>query len=227
MSIPAKPKFINITTPVGVAVFPKLNTPDTKFNVNGAFTCRLKLTAEEAQPIIDKFEAGLSKHFEDIKAELMAGDGKSKAKAKSLKMAADKPYKAEFDDEGEETGYVLINFKMPHRIPREGKPDLLLRPDIFDSAGKQLKNPPEIWGGSRLVVAGQLRPFSTAIGVGMSMRLQAVQIVELKSAGSRDASGYGFGATAGGYESDDEFPGDSDTAAPETGASAPEASDDF
>lgn len=201
-----KPKFINITTSPGTAIWPKLNAPDTKFKAGGEFAVRIKLSAEEAQPIIDKYEAELAAHFERVKAELMKGDGKDKAKAKALKLAADKPYKPEYDDEGEETGNMLLNFKMPHRVPREGKADLLLYPAIFDAAGKELKNPPEIWGGSKLVVAGQLRPFNTAIGVGLSMRLQAVQILELATKGSRDAAGFGFGKDADGYQGDDDAP---------------------
>ena len=210
-----RPVFINVTTPVGIAVWPKLNSADTKFKSGGEFNVKLKHTAEEAQPMIDKYEAALVKHFDEVKAELMKGDGKSKAKAKALKMAS-KPYTMEVDDEGEETGNVLFNWKMPHRIAREGKADLVLFPDIFDAGGRKLKNPPEIWGGSKLVVAGQLRPFDSPIaGVGLSLRLLAVQIIELQTKGGRDATGYGFGATEGGYEGNDEMPsGDGDDATP-------------
>jgi hypothetical protein len=206
MATTKRPTFINVMTPTGIAVYPKLNTPDTKFKAGGEFAVRLKLTAEESEPLIELYEAELAKTFEAAKAELMAGDGKSKAKAKALKLAADKPYKAEFDDEGEETGAMLFNFKMPNRIAREGKPDLVLFPDVFDSKGKQLKDVPEIWGGSKLKVSGQLRPFNTAIGVGLSLRLQAVQIIQLNTRGSRDAAGYGFGAEDGGYEGADAAP---------------------
>lgn len=198
-----RPAFVKVMTPVGIAVFPKLNQPDTKFKAEGQFGVRLRLSAEEAQPIIDKYNSVRQAHFEAIKADLMAGDGKAKAKAKTLKLAADNPFKPEMDEEtGDETGFVLLNFKMPHRVAREGKPDLLLYPDIFDAKGKQLKPAPEIWGGSKLRVSGELRPFNTAIGVGVSLRLQAVQIIELVSRGSRDAAGYGFGVEDG-YEANE------------------------
>lgn len=206
MATSARPKAEKFLTPTGIAVYPKLNAPDTKFKPLGEFNTKLKLSAEAAQPLIDKYEEVLAAYFEKEKAELMKGDGKSKAKAKALKLAADKPYKPEYDEEGEETGFMVINFKMPHKIDRskDGKPDLLLYPDIFDaSSPKPLKNPPEIWGGSKLRVAGEMRPFNTAIGVGLSLRLQAVQIIELTSKGSRDAGGYGFGQEEGGYASDD------------------------
>lgn len=222
-----KPKFTNITTPPGVAIYPKLNAPDTKFNANGAYSTRVKFSAEEAQPIIDKYETELAKYFEEVKAELMQGDGKSKAKAKSLKLAPDKPYKADFDDEGNETGDLVLNFKMPAKVVREGKPDLIMKPDIFDAAGKKLLNPPEIWGGSKLIIAAQFRPFNTAIGVGLSLRLNAVQIVELSTRGSRDSESYGFGAQEGGYEASDEATSAPAAAEPGTTTADDDGSGDF
>lgn len=197
-----KPKFTTITTPAGTAIYPKLTTPDTKYKALGEYTTKVLLTAEEAQPIIDKYEAELATFFEAEKAELMKGDGKAKAKAKGLKLATDRPFKPEYDDDGNETGNYIFNFKMPARIPREGKPDLVLQPDVFDAKGKKLTKVPEIWSGSKIRVSAQFRPFNTAIGVGISLRLQAVQILELRQGGSRDASGYGFDAEEG-YSAED------------------------
>lgn len=222
-----KTKQINILTPTGIAVWPKLNAPDTKFKAGGEFKVGLRLSAEQAQPLIDKFEAELAYYFDSEKAELMQGDGKSKAKAKALKLATDKPYKMEVDDEGDETGNIVFNFKMPNRIPREGKADIVLFPDFFDAGGKSLKNPPEVWGGSKLRISGQLRPFNMALtGVGLSLRLQAVQIIELTTKGSRDATGYGFGAEEG-YEGNEMPTDDSSTAAADDTDAPVAANPDF
>lgn len=218
-----KQKFTNVLTPAGTAIFPKLNAPDTKFKALGEYSVKLLLTAEEAQPIIDKYEAELAAYFEAVKAELMQGDGKAKAKAKSLKLAADKPFKPEVDDNGDDTGNMVVNFKMPARIAREGKEDIVLTPDVFDAQGKKVAKVPEIWGGSRLRVSGQLRPFNAPIGVGVSLRLQAVQIIELKSGGSRDAAGYGFGAEEG-FSAED---APAAAATPFDGDDAPSDNEDF
>ena len=40
-----------ITTPIGTAVYPHLNEPDTKFEDDGVYTTQLRLTAEEADTI--------------------------------------------------------------------------------------------------------------------------------------------------------------------------------
>ncbi len=213
-------------TPAGISIFPKLNTPDTKYKPLGEYATKLKFTAEEAQPLIEEFEADLAKYFEEVQEELKAeaerdpkNKAKTMAKLKGLKFAADKPYKPELDDEGEETGNIVFNYKMPARVAREGKPDLVLKPDFFDANGKKLAVAPEIWGGSKLAVAYELRPFNTNIGVGMSLRLQAVQIIELRQGGQRDAAGYGFGAVAGGYEASDEAPQSDDQGSSEDSGS--------
>lgn len=76
--------------------------------------------------------------------------------------------------------------------------------DVFDAKGKALKVIPDIWSGTTAIVAGELRPFSMPIGVGISLRLNAAQIIELASGGgSKSAAGYGFGAHEGGFSADD------------------------
>lgn len=215
-----KRKYISNETPAGIAKYPKLNTPDTKYKPLGEYSTKLVLTAEEAQPLIDQYEQELQRFFDEEKERLLSsGDPKDKAKAKGLKMAADKPFKPELDDEAEETGNVVFNFKMPARVAREGKPDLVLTPDVFDAKGKKLVKVPEIWGGSKLIVAYQLRPFNTAIGVGLSLRLQGFQILDLKQGGERS---YGFKAHEGGYEAGSEGADDSSD---DSGNDGPQDSD--
>ena len=45
------------TTPVGVAAFPYLSTPDTKFNEEGEYKVNLILTKEVAQPVITQIDS--------------------------------------------------------------------------------------------------------------------------------------------------------------------------
>ena len=80
-----------------------------------------------------------------------------------------------------------------------------LKRDVFDAGGKKLAKVPEIWGGTRGIVAGEFRPFSMPIGVGISLRLKAVQIIELRQGGQGGtADSYGFGKQEGGFEAEDE-----------------------
>jgi hypothetical protein len=208
-----KPSFEKVMTEPGTLVFPKLNAPDTKFKADGEYQCKVRLGADESAKLIEQVEKALKKFWPEAKAELEqkvadAKDGPSKAKAKKAlaeMKEADKPYRPAYDDEGNETDEFEFNFKMPASYLKDkGKATekrMPMRPDIFDAAGKLLKTPPEIWGGTTACVAGELRPFNMPIGVGISLRLKAVQIIELRQGGGdRSASGYGFGAREGGYE---------------------------
>ena len=61
----AKNQRVQIVSPKGTAVYPWLNRPDTKFSDDGEYKVTLKISAEEAQPLIQK----LDKMLEDYQAE--------------------------------------------------------------------------------------------------------------------------------------------------------------
>lgn len=214
-----RPQGTKVMTPKGVLVFPNLNTPDRKFAKNGvgSYTARIRLTGDDSVKLLALIEAEGKKSLALAKAELEqkladATTGKAKAQLKKelaeLKLA-DASVKPCVDDDGEETGDYEFNFKMPESYVKDkGKPTekvVPIKPDLFDAKGQILKNPPSIWGGTTAIVAGELRPFYTALaGAGVSLRLNAVQIIVLQSgSGSRDAGAYGFGAQDG-YEADGE-----------------------
>ena len=49
-----------LTTPIGTAMYPKLVTPDTKFDENGVYSCKLILTKDEFETL----EATINPWFE-------------------------------------------------------------------------------------------------------------------------------------------------------------------
>lgn len=217
MSTTKRPSFTKVITPVGTLVYPKLNTPDTKFKADGEYQGKIRLSAEDSEKVIALYEKELKAYWPIAKAELEqkvkdATTGPAKAKAKKAleeMKEADRPFKPAYDDDGNETGEYEFNFKSPASFLKDkGKTTekkVPIKLDFFDAKGKPLKVVPEIWGGTSACVAGELRPFSMPIGVGLSLRLKAVQIIELQSAGgARNAGSYGFGAQDGGYEGNDE-----------------------
>jgi len=113
------------------------------------------------------------------------------------------------DDEGEPNGNKLLGFKSPANykskkdLDADGNPKLVpIKITIAAASGKTLPNPPAIWGGSKLVIAYELRPFYTAsVGVGVSLRLTGAQILELKTSGQGGDPGF---AKQEGYEGDDD-----------------------
>lgn len=186
-------KNVKVITPVGVFKFPRLGTPDTKFNDKGVYSVRLILSPEKAQPLIEKIDALQAEMFA-AEQERLAAD---KAKLKKLKLAADKPYKAALDAEGEETGDFEFNFKLVAQYT-DKKTNVTKRrkPDVVDSKGKPM-DAEKVWGGSEGKIGGFLKPFnSPTVGVGVSLGLGAVQVFKLVSKGNS----FDFGTNEGGYE---------------------------
>ena len=164
-------KGIRITTPAGVAKYPWLLKPDTKWNTEGEYKVTLVLDKEEAEPVISKIERVLEDHI----AELKLGSNK-KVKQGPL------PYCDEEDDEGNPTGRTEFKFKTKASI----KPKI----PMFDSRGTPMSGV-NVWGGSKIKVNSLLYPYVAPMGAGISLKLNAVQVLELVQ-GSGDTEGFGF-----------------------------------
>ncbi|MGH8429289.1 MAG: DUF2815 domain-containing protein [Solimonas sp.] len=210
----------------GIGIWPKLDKPDTKFAAEGVYTTKLKLEGEAAEQRIKRITDLANKQLEESRAELVSK--KKHAEAKKLRVT-DLPFKAEYDGDGNETGATIFSFKMKASgVKKDGKP-WTRRPAIFDAAGKAIPaaRVPPVGGGSVLVVAGNDEPYCNPKGeVGVSARLEAVQIIELKTFADKDAAQFGFGAEEG-YEAEEGVTphGFGDESAPATGE--PASGDDF
>lgn len=184
-------------TPIGIAVYPKLHEPDTKFDADGVYALKLKLTDDDAEGLIKQIDDLINDEFKKAVAE-------AKPQQKAKMKLADRSYEPEYDSDGKPTGFTLFNFKMKASgiSKKTGKP-WTRKPVIFDSKGKPITNPEiKVYGGSKVRVSYELTPFTTNIGSGVSQRLNAVQVVELSNGNSRNASYYGFGELDG-YVADD------------------------
>jgi hypothetical protein len=181
----------NMLTPRGVAIYPHLNEPDTKWKANGEFHVKLAFDADDpqVQEFREKLEAARDARYQEAYDELVKA-GKT-ARAKELKKV--EVLKVETDDEtGEETGRLIVKVGMQHKVtPKSGKhagKTILLKPDYFNGRREELKKPPKIGGGSTLRCF--VDPFAYLNEkdkvVGVSLRLQAVQIIKLVSYGARD-----------------------------------------
>ena len=190
-------------TPAGEAVFPRLVEPSTKFKPEGEYSLKLRLPeGPEADALIELIESVCQEAFDNAIADAPNPVAKKKVKR------AEPSYTKELDrDTGEETGNWLFNFKMRASgiSKKTGKP-WTFKPKLFDSNGEALtsfKTNEEIWSGSVVKVAYELRPFYTAsVGAGCSQALIAVQILELVSGSGKTAEDFGFGVEKGGYKAD-------------------------
>ena len=164
------------TTPKGVAFYPYISAPDTKFDEQGHYKVNLCIPKEEAQPII-----------EQIKGELVAGikalkEAKPNAKIKQAPL----PFEDELDEDDQATGNVIIKFKSKAAY----------KPAIFDSKGTPMMKS-NIYAGSILKVNGSIAFYnSPAVGAGVTLRLRAVQVIEYVE-GAVGATKFGFGEETG------------------------------
>lgn len=189
-------KYPKVTTPRGTAIWPRLNTPDTKFNKAGKYEAKIAIDGD------DEGLAALQKQVQDLidakydeVVKELTDAGKAGVAKKLTKVS---PFKAEEDDAtGEETGRILIKAGMTATgvSQKTGKP-WSRKPAIFNGRGQLIQNPPAIGGGSILKLNVELFPYYAANDktIGCSFRLEAAQVIKLVSFGARDAASCGFGA---------------------------------
>ena len=179
-------KGIRITTPQGSARFASLDKPDTKFSEEGVYTIQLRLTKEDGQELRDKLF-----QLQQDKLKEEQADGKN-----PNLMAM--PIKDVIDDDGVEC--YDFRFKMkPSYTSRKTKEKVKQSPKVFD-ASLQPMSGAMIGNGSKVKVNFIADKYACPMGVGVAMRLNAVQVIDLVSVGSGDGDspeGLGFAAEEG------------------------------
>ncbi len=169
-----------ILTPKGIAHYPYISKPDEgREYSDGKYKVNLSIPSEEAQPIIEQINAVL---LEGIKAV------KNKKPNEKIKQAP-LPYSNEVDEDGSETGNVIIKFKSKYK------------PSVVDSKNNLMVDH-NIYGGSVIKVGGVLSFYNSAIGCGVTIRLGAVQLIEYVEGSA--GGNFGFGEEEGFTFSSDE-----------------------
>lgn len=195
-----------LRTPAGKSFWAKLVTPDTKFDANGVYSVKVRFDAdacEDLRAVLDK------KVEESYEAAL---EEKPKLKAT---LSTQPAYTEVFDDNGNSTGEFEFNFKLKAKGKTKDGREFEQRPVIldakgasilkFDGAGKVLNDGFSIGNGSIIKVAFEAVPYFAAATkkAGVSLRLRAVQVIELKTFGG--GNNFGFDVEDGGFEYKDEF----------------------
>lgn len=190
------PQFI---TPKGVAIFPWLRKPDTKYKAEGEYRLKLRLSEEDAAPLIAKLQPVLDTFVDSIRKN---------PKRKGKKLNVREFYAKCVDGEGNETGDVEFNFKrLASGVSKKNGEPWTAKVDLFGADKRALPAGVDVWGGSLVKVSFEAGTYDKpATGIGLSFRLKAVQVIKLVEGGQRDAQAYGFGD-----ESDDD---DADVQAP-------------
>ena len=180
-------------TPTAETVCAFITEPSTEYDDDGQFfiRIRLKTASKECKSLIAAIDDARDKAYKQAEEKLTTPKERN-----ALKMA-DTSYKEEQNDDGEETGYTTFNFKRKaYRLNKNGGMENVTLP-IYDIYGKPVQTEGlDIWSGSLVSVAYRLVPFYTAqLGVGVSHRIEAVQLNKLVSGGGKSAADYGFAVT--------------------------------
>ena len=172
-----------ITTPKGKAVWPRIDTPDTKFDEDGVYSCKLHVSEGDFKA----FEAIVKPKLDAAYKEECSRQGKDK-----IRMAASSPLR--INDEGDHEIYA----KQKAKVHTKSKGTLEFTIAAVDSQGKKI-DMPKIGSGSTLKMAVEINTwFVPSQGFGYTLRLRAVQVLDLIEYGGGDSS-FGFGAEADGY----------------------------
>ncbi|MDO8839668.1 MAG: hypothetical protein Q7V31_12145 [Parvibaculum sp.] len=214
-----KKKLPTLTSPRMTLKWPKLNEPDYGSKdypkEDGEFSTKgvLRLGSPECdallkvlQPLHDEAVSLAEQAFKELKVDvrkkLEAKNGKKGVQINAL-------YTAIYDKETEEpTGDVEFKFVTTASGVYKNGPKAGKRWNrevaIFDAKGIAMAKAPDIWGGTVAKVSYKASPYFIAGtgAAGLKLNLDAVQIIDLVSKGSRAASSYGFGEEDGGYEYD-------------------------
>jgi hypothetical protein len=182
-----------ITSPTGVASWPYLTEPDTQFDVDGKYKITLLIPVEDGgNDFVGMLEERHAHHYDQYCAD----------KGEALKKS-DLPVKVITDDDGIQQ--YQVKFSLKAKGERNGK-KWEQRPMLFDAGMKPITGPAleslNVGSGSTCRVGFEICPYYTGmIGMGLSLRLKAVQVIDLVSYESAGA-GFDFEASDG-YTSSD------------------------
>lgn len=181
-----KKKYVRGTSPKGTAAWPRLTEPDCTFDPNGMYSVNLRLPMDEAKSLITQIDNAHKAQVAEVVKEL-----KSKGKPPKVKEA-DMPYKPVLDEDGNETGEVEFKFKLKAMAGSKDK-QWAQKPRLFDSKGKPLSSGVKVGSGSTIRVGYELFPYYVpSVGSGVSLRVLAVQVLELVEYGGGSFKDYGF-----------------------------------
>jgi len=187
-------KLKTITTPIGTAVYPWLNEPDTKFESQrakgGEFHVNVRLVETDATPLIKELEDTL-KEWVKVKNQ-----EQKDAKKKPYAAFGTKPWREVLDDEGNPTGEWDVICKLGKQwTDRDG--NTRENKIAFRDAAMSPFTPDDIIGsGSRIRVNFKVRGWASPLGACLAFDIVSVQVVELNAMAGGDTT-FGFEPTTG------------------------------
>ncbi len=178
----------------GQALWAKLFEPDTKFDANGIYSISLTLPEVDAADMCEYLDTLCSAKF-DEEVE--------KKPALKNQLSIQAPYSPVYDREtGDATGEIEFKFKLKAKVNTRDGRTFEQKVAVVDAKRTPMTQEIAIGNGSDVKVAFEPMPYMVAgtKKVGVSLRLKAVQVIDLVEYGSPATSVFdeedGFTASA-------------------------------
>ncbi len=183
-------KIVRYVSPKGIAMYPWVLTADTAFVKEGVYHIQLECPQDDSKTteLVEKLTVILDKEH----------DALSKEKKKKLN-------KIPFFEESEDGKHLVFKFKQNKVIKRKDGTTSEVKIPLFDAKGKPITKAIKLGNGSVCRISFTVAPYYNATnkGVGLSLRLVAVQVIELVEYSAGNAESYGFDEEEEGYEAKD------------------------
>lgn len=161
-------------TPVGEAIWPKLDRPDTRFDEGGVYTVDLRLDPNDPE-VLDFIET-----LNAVRDEGFALEKAENPKISSYNAAS--VFKDEYDADGNPTGMIIVKAKMKAEIySKKQEKTFAQQPRVFTSANIEYDHVPSFASsGCHMQVRGTARAYSmgTTRTYGVSLRLKDVRVMK-------------------------------------------------
>ena len=162
-----------LTSPKGKAIFPHLTEPDTKYKAEGEYHVKLECNKSEGQNIIGLIGSEIAKKVKE----------QHDLDPKKPITKAPLPY-VEVNDK------VVFNFKMKASgIRKSDGKHFTQKPDLGNAELFPIEPDMQIWGDSILKITFEPYAWNMPIGIGCTLRLKAVQVLELVTGKSSNTLG--------------------------------------
>lgn len=177
-----------------VAVYPRLNTPDTKFDELGMYKADGKMSLADAEDTMKE----LSERYKRFTK-------------KPLNQTENTLWYMETDEEGKQTGQVVFKIRVKNKLRKRDGKVWDRKPALFDASLKPFDA--NVYGGSTYIVSAEFYEWDTGSKKGCSLQPVGVQVLSLVTGdGTRSASSFGFkardGFVAEDKDDDDQFDDD-------------------
>jgi len=172
----------NIKVLEGKAVWAKVFEPDTKFNPNGDYSINIQMPEADS--------AEMCEQLEGLIQEIFTKAIKDSPKLKNSLSTQDVCTPVYDRDTGEPTGDVEFKFKLKAKVQKRDGTWYEQQPVVLDSKKTPLNGDTLIGNGSKVKVAFEPIPYvmQSTKKAGVSLRLKAVQVIDLVEYGNSAAS---------------------------------------